>query len=306
MMPDKTLKQTFKNEEQPARQIWLGAGWKMHKLLDAATRYATQLAAKASPIAGLNLFVLPPYMVARDVAKILQNYPIRVGAQNMHWQDNGAWTGEVSAPMLKDCGLELVEIGHSERRLHFGETDEMVTWKVAAAQRHGLIPLVCFGETATERAHGIDGEKLSRQLDAALAGITETTPHLNPNQLSPPPLLLAYEPVWAIGEHGKAADPQAVGDRLAHFSDKVIQQIGIPIPILYGGNVSLENAATFLQQPAVGGLFVGRAALEIEGFLALCNIAEDMICDNQAKTKQDDFTKNFSENSPANLVKGGA
>ncbi|HRK43986.1 MAG TPA: triose-phosphate isomerase, partial [Gemmobacter sp.] len=132
--------------------VWIGTSWKMNKTLPEAMAFAEGLAgAQIDP--RLQAFVIPPFTVARQVKARLGS-AVKVGAQNMHWDDAGAWTGEISAPMLVDCGLDLVELGHSERREHFGETDETVGLKVQAALRHGLTPLICIGETLAEREAG--------------------------------------------------------------------------------------------------------------------------------------------------------
>src|SRR5688572_10609085 len=139
-------------------------------------------------------FIIPPFTAVREVKRALAATRVKVGAQNMHWADAGAWTGEISPPMLKDCGLDLVELGHSERRAHFGETDETVGLKTAAAIRHGLIPLICVGETLGEREAGRADEVLTRQVRGALAVLE--------GEALGAQILFAYEPVWAIGEKG--------------------------------------------------------------------------------------------------------
>ena len=174
-----------------SRELWLGSSWKMNKLLDEALAFASALKGATTVVEGLNRFVLPPFTVAREVAASLENSPIRVGGQNIHWDDAGAWTGEISGPMLLDCGLSMVAIGHSDRRKHFGETNTLVTRKVEAAKRNGLLPIVCVGETAQERAAGRTEEVLVRQVDAALQGLGKT-PVIDRDA---PAMLVAYEPV---------------------------------------------------------------------------------------------------------------
>lgn len=149
--------------------FWIGTSWKMHKTLAEAQAFAAALPAHADP--GLQRFVIPPFTVLREVKAALAASSVLVGAQNLHWQDAGAWTGEISAPMLVDCGADMVEIGHSERRIHFGETDETVGLKVAAAVRNGLIPLICIGETINDRDAGRAAEVLARQVRAAFASV---------------------------------------------------------------------------------------------------------------------------------------
>src|SRR5579871_3263092 len=136
--------------------VWIGTSWKMNKTLAEARVFAEGLiAADSKRDARIQQFVIPPFTAAREVKAALANTAVKVGAQNMHWADEGAWTGEISPVMLKDCNLDLVELGHSERREHFGETDETVGLKTEAAVRHGLVPLVCIGETRAQRDAGM-------------------------------------------------------------------------------------------------------------------------------------------------------
>ena len=155
--------------------FWIGTSWKMHKTLAEALVFARALAAADTdrdPL--IQRFVIPSFTAVREVSTALTGSSVKVGAQNMHWADEGAWTGEISAPMLVDCGVDLVELGHSERRAHFGETDETVGRKVEAAVRHGMIPLVCIGETLDEREAGWAKEVLTKQVRGALGLLSET------------------------------------------------------------------------------------------------------------------------------------
>ena len=229
----------------------------MTKTLAEARAYAERLVG-AEWAEGLQPFVIPPATAIAAVAEILPpGGPVLVGAQDAHWQDEGAWTGEVSVPQVKDAGARLLEIGHSERRAHFAETDERVNLKVHAALRHGVLPLVCVGEDATQRAAGAEVELVTAQVRAALAGVPA---HAR--------VLLAYEPVWAIGDAGTPATP----DQVRHVVAAIAAVAGPARPVLYGGSVSLDNAAALSAIPEVAGLFVGRAAWDVEGFLALADI----------------------------------
>ncbi len=235
--------------------VWIGTSWKMNKTLPDARAFAEAIAAAAAP-AGIQRFVIPPFTVLREVAAILAGTDVLVGAQNMHWEDAGAWTGEISAPMLVDCGAQLVEIGHSERRAHFGETDDTVGLKVAAARRHGLVPLVCIGETAEDKAAGRADAVLAAQVEAALSRVhgDVTT-------------VLAYEPVWAIGEHGTPASPDYASARQAAIVATSRTVLGQPLRCLYGGSVNPGNVAALLAEPHVDGLFIGRSAWSPDGYL---------------------------------------
>ena len=187
--------------------------------------------------------------------------PVLLGAQNAHWADEGAWTGEVSVPQVADAGAVLVELGHSERREHFGETDTTVNLKVRAVLRHGLTPLLCVGERDDVFRAGGSVRHVLAQVDAALDGLA-------PEEIAQ--VLIAYEPVWAIGEQGRPAHPE---DIAAVFAALTREHGGRVRGLLYGGSVNAENAAGTLQVPGVGGLFVGRAAWSVEGLVGLLDLA---------------------------------
>ncbi len=238
--------------------FWIGTSWKMNKTLAEARAFAEGLiASEAARDRRLQRFIIPPFTALREVKAMLAATSVKVGAQNMHWEDAGAWTGEVSAPMLKDCGLDIVELGHSERREHFGETDRTVGLKTAAAVRHGLIPLICIGETLEERQAGRAAEVLETQVRAALEPVAGTTA----------PVLLAYEPVWAIGVNGIPATADYADARQAEIIAVATKVMGRKIPCLYGGSVNPGNAAELISCPHVDGLFIGRSAWDVAGYL---------------------------------------
>ncbi|MEO0385413.1 MAG: triose-phosphate isomerase [Pseudomonadota bacterium] len=239
--------------------VWVGAGWKMNKTHQEALAYADAIF-DAVP-ENIDAFVLPPFTCLAAVAERLAESHVKVGAQNIHWEDHGPWTGEISGPMLRDCGATLVEIGHSERRAHFGENCETVALRVDAALRHGLTPLICVGETAEDLEQGRADAVIEHQVRTALAGAQGGD------------VMIAYEPVWAVGEGGTAATPQDVETRQATLAALALDMIGRPVPVLYGGSVSQSNASGLLACPSVDGLFVGRAAWSADGFLALANVA---------------------------------
>jgi triosephosphate isomerase len=177
----------------------------------------------------------------------------------MHWADQGAWTGEISPLMLKDCGLDMVELGHSERREHFGETDETVGLKVEAAVRHGLIPLICIGETMEDRESGRADDVLEREVKGALGKLS--------TEQRKAPILLAYEPVWAIGENGIPATSEYADARQREIISVAKSVLGRRVPCLYGGSVNPGNCAELIACPHIDGLFIGRSAWEPEGYL---------------------------------------
>lgn len=243
--------------------FWLGTSWKMNKTPDETRRYTRRLAAGGKDIDdSCQLFIVPPYTSLALASTELAGTPILVGAQNMHWAPEGAYTGEISASMIQGCGASLVELGHSERRAAFGETDTTVNLKVLAALRAGLRPLICVGDTAQERNFNVSIESIIRQVKIALHGVrAEQYRHT----------LIAYEPVWAIGNAGIAARPDhvnkihlAIREALAETSKEAAD-----IPILYGGSVNAANAIGLSQQPEVNGLFIGRAAWDVVEFLKI-------------------------------------
>jgi len=238
--------------------IWIGTSWKMNKTLAEACVFAKALA-EAPDDPRIQRFVIPPFTAIREVKQILAPTSIKVGAQNMHWADEGAWTGEISAPMLKDCGVDLVELGHSERREHFGETDETVSLKVESAVRHGLTPLICIGETLEDRESGRAAKVLAREVEGALGRLTGAQREA--------PILLAYEPVWAIGEGGIPATADYADARQGEILEVATRWLGRRPPCLYGGSVNPENCAELLACANVDGLFIGRSAWRAEGYL---------------------------------------
>lgn len=236
---------------------WIGTSWKMHKTLAEAQAFARGLSRQGPE--GIQRFVIPPFTAVREVKAMLAETTVKVGAQNMHWDDQGAWTGEVSPLMLADCGLDMVELGHSERRAHFGETDETVGLKVTAALRHGLTPLICIGETLDERQAGRAQDVLAAQVRGALAKLT-------PEQRVAE-VLFAYEPVWAIGVNGIPATADYADARQAEIITVAGDVLGRRLPCLYGGSVNPDNCAELIACPHIDGLFIGRSAWAVEGYL---------------------------------------
>lgn len=240
--------------------FWIGTSWKMNKTLAEAKVFATALAqADDDRDDRIQRFVIPSFTNVREVKQILAETSVKVGAQNMHWADEGAWTGEVSPLMLKDCNLDIVELGHSERREFFGETDETVGLKTEAAVRHGLIPLICIGETLAEREAGRAQEVLEAQVRGALGKLSEAQKSAS--------ILLAYEPVWAIGVNGIPATSDYADDRQAEIIAVAQDVLGRKVPCLYGGSVNPQNCEELIQCPHIDGLFIGRSAWNVEGYL---------------------------------------
>jgi triosephosphate isomerase len=247
------------------RNIWVGTSWKMNKTLSEAKAFAEGLVSTdATRDPRIQRFVIPPFTSTREVKQLLDGTSVKVGAQNMHWDDQGAWTGEISPLMLRDCNLDLVELGHSERREHFGETDKTVGLKAAAAVRHGLTPLICIGETLDERQAGQADSVLKRQVEGALSLLEDTDKTSD--------ILLAYEPVWAIGVNGIPASADYADDRQAMIADVARNVLGRHVPVLYGGSVNPDNCEELIAQPHIDGLFIGRSAWQVAGYLNILNL----------------------------------
>jgi triosephosphate isomerase len=249
---------------------WIGTSWKMNKTLAQARSYAqglrTALAEQPQLLRGVQPFIIPPHTCLAAVAEELgpaSTSAVRLGAQNAHWEDAGAWTGEVSVPQVADAGASMVEIGHSERREHFGETIETTRLKVAITLRHGLVPLLCIGEPAEVQHRGETAAFILEQAHGALQGLPA-------EQLGR--VLIAYEPIWAIGAQGR---PATAAELREPFEVLAQEYAGRVKGLLYGGSVSPDNAAELLEIPGVEGLFVGRAAWTLEGYLEILQIASE-------------------------------
>jgi triosephosphate isomerase len=253
------------------RRLFLGTGWKMNKTVREAVDYTQRLIAHLGAIRGHNsfqLFVVPPF-TAIEAVKRAADGKFWVGAQNMHWAKQGAFTGEISAPMLSELGVELVELGHAERRRYFNETDEDIQRKVEAALEFNIRPLVCVGEQREERERGSGRDVVAQQLRRALQG----TPAQMVSRL-----MVAYEPVWAIGKHGTAATADDLRAMYEHIRSTLADLFGASsasIPVLYGGTVSEVNAVNLLVKGGVDGLFIGRAAWQAEGFAGIIRACAD-------------------------------
>jgi triosephosphate isomerase len=240
--------------------FWIGTSWKMNKTLAEALAFASGLAeADSTRDQRIQRFVIPPFTAVREVKAALAGTSVKVGAQNMHWADEGAWTGEVSPLMLKDCNLDIVELGHSERREFFGETNETVGLKTEAAIRHGLIPLICIGETLADRESGKAADVLATEVRGALSKLSGDQKNAE--------ILLAYEPVWAIGEKGIPASAEYADARQAEIIAVAEEILGRRVPCLYGGSVNPGNCEELISCPNIDGLFIGRSAWKVEGYL---------------------------------------
>jgi triosephosphate isomerase len=228
----------------------IAGNWKMFKGPAEAGEFCRAL--READLGTVDVVVCPPYVALAEAVTALAMTEIAVAAQNVHWAADGAFTGEVSAPMLRELGVYGSIVGHSERRQFFGETDETVVRRLAAALEHGLEVIACVGETEPERDAGQTEAVLRRQVGAIRDGIGETDD-----------LVIAYEPVWAIGT-GRTATPE-----LAQEAHALVKSI-LDVPVLYGGSVKADNAAALAAQPDVDGALVGGASLDVESFASIC------------------------------------
>jgi L-erythrulose 1-phosphate isomerase len=250
----------------PNTAFWIGTSWKMNKNLGEAAHYAAQIAqAGIFQDPRLQGFVIPPFTALAQVCRDLADSPVKVGAQNMHWAESGAFTGEISPGMVADCGATIVELGHSERREYFAENDIDLNRKVHAALNKGLTPLLCVGETSEEKALGAAVETVVRQCRMALAGV---------DRHGLDRVLIAYEPVWAIGENGVPAS--------AEYAARMHRQIRQALPtnsrgelltVLYGGSVNADNCEELAALEDIGGLFIGRSAWQAKGLMDIATRA---------------------------------
>jgi len=245
-----------------ARTRFVCGNWKMHKTQAEARELLRALAPLCAPLAGkVQVAVAPPYTALAAAAEALRGTPVELGAQDVHWEKQGAFTGAVSAAMLAEVGVQHVIVGHSERRQLFGETDETVRKKVGAVLAAGLRPIVCVGETLAERESGRTLEVVGRQLRAGLSGL--------PPEALASSATVAYEPVWAIGTGKTATSAQAqeVHRALRAILRELCGGGADAIRIQYGGSVKPDNAAELMTQPDVDGALVGGASLKADDFI---------------------------------------
>jgi triosephosphate isomerase len=232
----------------------IAGNWKMYKGQAETAEFCVDLKRRLVDLEGVDVAVCPPFTSLAVAAQVLAGTDIAVAAQNVHWEPEGAFTGEISAPMLRELGVYGAIVGHSERRQLFGETDEDVAKRARAALDAGLSVIACVGETEEERERGETDEVLRRQVSVLQAEDN---------------LVVAYEPVWAIGT-GKTATPD-----VAQKAHELIKGV-LDVPVLYGGSVKPENAEDLLSRPAVDGALVGGASLDVESFVVICRAASSV------------------------------
>lgn len=242
----------------------MAANWKMHKTLGESSQFVKEFLPKVAGLSGVEVIICPPFTALSTVAPGLAGSKVGLGAQNMYKEVQGAFTGEVAGPMLKDIGCTYVILGHSERRAIFGESDALVGEKVRAAYTHGLTPILCVGETLSQREAGQADAVNERQLVAGTDGLTA-------EQVSK--LIIAYEPVWAIGT-GKNCNPDDAQATIAAIRQVVARKFGSEaaqaVRIQYGGSVKPNNVGDYMAKPDIDGALVGGASLDPTSFAAIC------------------------------------
>ena len=242
------------------RTPFIAGNWKMNTTVAQASTLVAEMRERLDRVEGVEKVLCPPFISLATIGELLRGTSIKLGAQNMYFEEKGAYTGEVSPLMLSQL-CEFVILGHSERRQYFAETDELINKKVRAALKIGLTPILCVGEKLEEKEAGETAEVVARQVRGALEGIE-----------SPQGLVIAYEPIWAIGT-GKAATPPESNDTIGLLRRTVAQLYGEEfaqgVRILYGGSVTASNIAGFMEQPEIDGALVGGASLKAEEFSSI-------------------------------------
>ncbi len=257
------------------RRPMMAANWKMNKTVRKAQEYTAALLPRAADAEEVDIVVCVPFTCLHEVGRMAENSAVIAGAQNFYYEDSGAYTGEVSAPMLLDVGARAVIVGHSERREVFGETDDMVARKAKRAVEAGILPIVCVGETKEERDGGGMWEKVSGQVEQVLERLED---------VGGESVVFAYEPIWAIGT-GDTATPEDAQDAIGKIRDQLRETQGddfaASVRILYGGSVKPENAAEIMAQEDIDGALVGGASLEVESFVELIGAAQNTVAQTE-------------------------
>lgn len=247
------------------RKPLIAGNWKMHKTVAEARTYAKGIRAALPNLNGREAVVCPPFTALWAVAEELKGSPIALGSQNVHWEAKGAFTGEVSVSMIKELGCQYAIVGHSERRQYFAETDATVNKRMQATLAGGMIPIVCIGETLQEREGNTTFKVIETQIKSGLAGLAAGAS-----------IVIAYEPVWAIGT-GKTATPEQAQEVHAFIRKEFGKLYGHAVAdttrILYGGSIKPDNISALMKQPDIDGGLVGGACLEVDSYVKLVQYA---------------------------------
>lgn len=252
------------------RKTFIAGNWKMYKNINEAIELATGLKRDLYNVDNVDILVCPVFTALSEVSESIQESNINLGAQNVYWEDEGAFTGEISPLMLKDAGCSHVIIGHSERRQYFNETNQTVNKKLKAALKHGLLPILCVGETLKEREEERTFKVIDDHVKNGLSGIdaTEVTK-----------ITIAYEPVWAIGT-GKTATPEIAQEVHGYIRNLLTQaynkEVADGMRIQYGGSVKPANITELMKQPDIDGALVGGASLKVDSFVDIIKQASEV------------------------------
>jgi triosephosphate isomerase len=245
------------------RTPFIAGNWKMYKTVAETVKYVKEFRALVKDVAGVEIVLAPPFTALHAAAEAARNSNVVIAAQDVYWEREGAFTGEISAAMIREAGAEYAIVGHSERRTLFGETDATVNRKAVAAFAAGLTPIVCIGETLDQRERNETFEVLDRQIKIGLDGLTGEQLAL---------LVIAYEPVWAIGT-GRTATAAQAAEAHGHIRQRLRQWFGSEAAehchVIYGGSVKVDNITELATQPDVDGALVGGASLDIRGFFEI-------------------------------------
>jgi triosephosphate isomerase (TIM) len=252
------------------RTPFIAGNWKMHKTVADTVKYVKEFRGLVKDIGDVEIVLAPPFTALHAAAEAARNSNVVIAAQDTYWEREGAFTGEISAPMIREAGAEYVIVGHSERRTLFGETDAMVNRKAVASFSAGLTPIVCIGETLDQRERSETFDVLDRQIKTGLDGLTGEQLAL---------LVIAYEPVWAIGT-GRNATPAQAAEAHGHIRQRLRQWFGNDAAehchVIYGGSVKPDNIKELASQPDVDGALVGGASLDVRGFFEIVTRARPM------------------------------
>jgi triosephosphate isomerase (TIM) len=258
-----------------ARRPMMAANWKMNKTIREAQQYTAALLPRAADAEGVDVAVFAPFTCLHEVARMAEDTKVIPGAQNFFYEDSGAFTGEVSVPMIQDTGARAGIVGHSERREIFGEDDDMVARKAARAVEAGILPVICVGETKNERDAGDMWEKVSGQVRRVMDELGD---------VEGGDVVFAYEPIWAIGT-GDTATPEDAQDAIGRIRELLAEirddDFAQGVRILYGGSVKPDNVGEIMAQEDVDGALVGGASIEVESFMQLVEAAQETIPSEQ-------------------------
>lgn len=252
------------------RKFIIAGNWKMYKTIGEAIELTNGLKRELVDLNGVDIVVCPPFTALTETSEVLAESNIGIGAQNCHFEEEGAFTGEVSCKMIKDTGATYVIIGHSERRQYFAETNESINKKIKTALKHNLTPIVCVGETLKERESNLMFKVLADHIDNGLKGLSKE------EALK---IVIAYEPVWAIGT-GKTATPEQAQEAHKYIRDLLVKmfnkETAETIRIQYGGSVKPENTGELMKQPDIDGALVGGASLKVDSFSQIVKKASEV------------------------------